>query len=148
MLCECARNICWQKGMLGHGGGTHSKINYKALNETPDARSQQFFENQLSMRSHTKSVCRFWKVCIWSTIIYNYIWKMLLTFQYFSFESVHGETMLKMGWVVKKYNFPFWTAINWSKCSLMVSLYIRLSIYTNNEILCIIWKFDLSSRVF
>ena len=28
----------------------------------------------------------------------------------------------------------------------MVSLYIWLSIYTNNEILCIIWKFDLSSR--
>ena len=28
----------------------------------------------------------------------------------------------------------------------MVSLYIWLSIYTNNEILCIIRKFDLSSR--
>ena len=28
----------------------------------------------------------------------------------------------------------------------MVSLYIWLSIYTNNEILCIIWKFDFSSR--
>ena len=28
----------------------------------------------------------------------------------------------------------------------MVSLYIWLSIYTNNEILCIIWKFDLSSQ--
>ena len=28
----------------------------------------------------------------------------------------------------------------------MVSLYIWLSIYTNNEILCIIWKFDLSSH--
>ena len=27
----------------------------------------------------------------------------------------------------------------------MVSLYIWLSIYTNNEILYIIWKFDLSS---
>ena len=35
---------------------------------------------------------------------------------------------------------------NFSKCILMVSLYIWLSIYTNNEILCIIWKFDLSSR--
>ena len=48
--------------MLGHGGGggPHSKNNYKALNETPDARSQQFFENQLSMRSHTKSVCKIW----------------------------------------------------------------------------------------
>ena len=60
MLCECAINIYWQKDMLGHGGGTHSKINYRALNETPDARSQQFFKNQLSMRSHTKSVCRIW----------------------------------------------------------------------------------------
>ena len=28
----------------------------------------------------------------------------------------------------------------------MVSLYIWLSIYTNNEIICIIWKFDLRSR--
>ena len=34
---------------------------------------------------------------MWSTIIYEYIWKMLLTFHYFSFESVHGETMLKKG---------------------------------------------------
>ena len=45
---------------LGGGGGTYSKIKYKTLNETPDARGQQFFENQLSMRSHTKSVCRIW----------------------------------------------------------------------------------------
>ena len=30
---------------------------------------------------------------------------MLLTYQYFSFESVHGEAMLKMGWVVKKWIF-------------------------------------------
>ena len=48
-------SLCWVTG--GGGGGTHSKINYKALNGTPNARSQQFFENQLSMRSHTKSVC-------------------------------------------------------------------------------------------
>ena len=38
------------------------------------------------------------------------------------------------------------TAINWSKCILMVSVHIWRSIYTNNAILCIIWKFDLSSR--
>ena len=84
-------------------------------------------------------------MCIWSTFIYQYIWKMLWTYQYFSFESVHGEAMLKMGWVVKKWIFSFWKAINWSKCILMVSVYIWLSIYTNNAILCIIWKFDLSS---
>ena len=83
---------------------------------------------------------------IWSTIRYQYIWKMLLTYQYFLFESVHGEAMLKMGWVVKKWNFSFRTATNWSKCILMVSLYTWLWIYTNNEILCIIWKFDFSSR--
>ena len=71
---------------------------------------------------------------------------MRLTYKYVSFESVHGEAMLKMGWVVKKWNFSFWTAINWSKCILMLSLNIWLSIYTNNEILCIISKFDLSSR--
>ena len=41
--------------------------------------------------------------------------------------------MLKMGWMVKKNNFSFLTALNWSKCILMVSLYIWLSIYTNNE---------------
>ena len=71
---------------------------------------------------------------------------MLWTYQYFSFESVHGEAMLKMRWVVKKWIFSFWKAINWSKCILMISVYIWLSIYTNNAILCIIWKFDLSSR--
>ena len=123
--------------MLGHGGGgggTHSKIKYKTLNETPDARGQQFFENQLSMRSHTKPFVGFGK-CVFGQPIYL---KMLLTYQYFSFESVHGEAMLKMGWVVKKWNFSFWTAINWSKCILMVSVYIWLSIYTNNAILCII----------
>ena len=38
------------------------------------------------------------------------------------------------------------TTLNWSKCILMVSLNIWLSIYTNNETLRIIWKFDLSSR--
>ena len=75
--------------------GAHSKLNYKTLNETTDARSQQFFENQLSMRSHTK----FGKFVFGR---YQYFWKKLLTNQYFSFESVHGEAMLKMGWVVKK----------------------------------------------
>ena len=87
-------------------------------------------------------------MCIWSTIIYQYIWKKLLTYQYFSFESVHGEAMLKMGWVVKKWIFSFWTALNWSKCILMVSIYIWLSIFrpTNNETLRIIWKFNLSLR--
>ena len=53
----------------------------------------------------------------------------------FSFESVHGETRLKMGWVVKKYNLSFSTALSWSKCILTVSLYICLSIYTNNKTL-------------
>ena len=48
------------KGHAGSHGGTHPKINYKTLNEPPNTRSQQFFDNQLSMRSHTKSVCRFW----------------------------------------------------------------------------------------
>ena len=56
---------------------------------------------------------------------------------------MHGETRLKMGWVLKKYNFSFSTALNWSNCILMVSLYIWLLIYTNNETLT--WKFDLSS---
>ena len=54
--------------------------------------------------------------------------------------------MLKIGWVVQKWIFSFCTAMNSSKCILMVSLYTLLSIYTNNEILCIIWIFDLSSR--
>ena len=31
MFCECVKRTCWQKGILGHGGGTHPKINYKAL---------------------------------------------------------------------------------------------------------------------
>ena len=58
---------------------------------------------------------------------------------------MHCETSLKMGWVVKKYIFSFLTSLNWSKCILMVSLYIWLSIFTNNETLLIILKFDLSS---
>ena len=75
-----------------------------------------------------------------------YFKNMLLAYQYFSLESVHGETMLKMGWMVKKYNVSFLKTLNWSKCILMLSLYIWLSIYTNNETLRIIWKFDLSPR--
>ena len=54
--------------------------------------------------------------------------------------------MLKTRWVVKKCNVSFWTALNWSKCIRMVTWYIWLSIYTNNETLCIIWNFYLSSR--
>ena len=53
------KRACWVTG-VGSGVGTHSKINYKTLNEIPGARSQQFFESQLSMRCHTKSVCRIW----------------------------------------------------------------------------------------
>ena len=150
------------KGHVGsRGGGTHPKFNNKTLNEPPNARSQQFFENQLSMRSelhrdpewtfvnsksvYTKSVRVIW--CIWSTMIDQYIWKKkLLTYQYFSFESLRGEVMPKMGWMVKKYNFSFLTAVKWSNCILMVSLYIWLLIYTNTETLRIIWKFDLSPR--
>ena len=40
-----------------------------------EANFRQFFENQLSMRSHTKSVCMIWLVCILLTIIELYIWK-------------------------------------------------------------------------
>ena len=49
--------------------------------------------------------------------------------------------------VLKKYIFFlfFLTALNWSKCILMVSLNIWLSAYTNKETLRIIWNFDLSS---
>ena len=70
-------------------------------------------------------------MCIWSTVIYQQIWKTLLTYQYFLFENVHGEAMLKTGWVVKKCNVSFWTALNWSKCIQMVTWYIWLSISTN-----------------
>ena len=72
--------------------------------------------------------------------------KKLLTYQYFSFERVHGEARLKMGCVVKKQNNSLLLALILSKCILKVSLYIWLSIYTNNRTLRIIWKFDLSSR--
>ena len=84
--------------------------------------------------------------CVFGQQLYTNIFEKCYWHQYFSFESVHGEAMLKMGWEVKKWIFSFWTAINWSKCILMVSVHIWLSIYTNNAILCIIWKFDLSSR--
>ena len=85
--------------------------------------------------------------CVCSRQLYTNIFgKNYWLINFFSFESVHGDAMLKMGWVVKKWKFSFWTASNWAKCILMVSWYIWLSIYTNNEILGIIWKFDLSSR--
>ena len=68
-------------------------------------------------------------------------------YQYFSFESVHGEAILKMGWMVKKYIFLFFlTALNWSKCILMVSLYIWLWIHSNNKTLRIVCKCDLIPR--
>ena len=44
------------KGNVGSQGGTHSKLNYKTLNEPPNARSQQFFENQLNIHSHNPFV--------------------------------------------------------------------------------------------
>ena len=49
----------------------------------PNARSQQFFENQLGMRSHTKSICMIWLVCIWLTIIELYIWKKAIDLSIF-----------------------------------------------------------------
>ena len=83
-------------------------------------------------------------MCIWSTIRYQYIWKKLLTYQYVSFETWRGNAENVVGG--KEMKFSFWTALNWIKCILMVSLYIWLSMYTKHVILCIIWKFDLSSR--
>ena len=50
----------WGWGLAGGGGGEHSKFKYKTVNETSNARSQQFSENPMSMRSHTKSVCKIW----------------------------------------------------------------------------------------
>ena len=71
--------------------------------------------------------------CVFGRQLQTSIFENLLTYQYFSFESVNGEVMLKMGWVVKKYNFSILTALNWSECILMVGLYIWLSVYANNE---------------
>ena len=134
------------KGHAGSRGGTHPKINYETLNQPPNTRSQQFLENQLSMRSYTKFVYRSWEVCIWSTIIDQYVWKNAIDLSIVFVWKCAWWDKPENGWVVKKYNFFSLTALNWSKCILMVSLYIWLSIYTNNETLRIIWKFDLSSR--
>ena len=46
----------------------------------------------------------------------------------------------------KEMEFFLLNGIKWSKCILMESLYIWLSIFINNETLRIIWKFDLSLR--
>ena len=44
--------------------------------------------------------------CVFGRQLYTNIFeRMLLTYQCFSFESVYGEAMLKMGWVVKKWIF-------------------------------------------
>ena len=85
-------------------------------------------------------------MCVWIGEKYwpIYLKKKLPTYQYFSFESVQGEAILKMGWMVKKYSFCFSTASYCSKSNLMVGLYIWLSIYTNTETFHIIWKFNLS----
>ena len=53
-----------------------------------------------------------------------YLKKKAIDLSIFLFERVHGEASLKIGWMVKKYNFSFPTALKWSKCILMVSLYI------------------------
>ena len=85
--------------------------------------------------------------CVFGSQLYTNIFeRKLLTNQYLSFESVPDEVMLKMGWVVKKWTFSFWTALTLSKCILIVSLNILPSKYTYNKILCTFWKFDLSSR--
>ena len=60
--------------MLGHGGGAYSKIKCKTLNETPDARGQQFFENQLSMRIHKNSFVGFGK-CVFGQQLYTNIFE-------------------------------------------------------------------------
>ena len=85
-------------------------------------------------------------MCIWSTIIDQYIWKNAIDLSIVFVWNCAWWDKPENGWVVKKYNFFFLTALNLSECILMVSLYIWLSIYTNNETLRIIWKFDLSSR--
>ena len=85
--------------------------------------------------------------CVVGRQLYTNIFeKKLLTYQYFFVWKCAwwGNAENVVG--VKKWNLSFWTALNWSKCILMVSLYIWLSIFTNNETHRIIWKFDLSLR--
>ena len=136
------------KGLAGSRGGTHPKINYKTLNEQLNTRSQQFFENQLSMRSHTKSVCRIWYVCIWSTTIDQYIWNKAIDLSIVFVWKCTWWDKAENGVSGKEIQLFFLNDIKLVKMHLMLSLYIWLSIYTNNESLRIIWKFDFSSRGF
>ena len=48
---------------------------------------------------------------------------MLLIYQYFSFESVHDEARLKMGWVVKKYIFKVIKLVNGKLIYLAINIY-------------------------
>ena len=133
--------------MLGSGGGgsgEHTqKINFKTLNETPNAKSQQFSKINWACAVTLNSFVGFGK-CVFDRQLCTNIFEKSY-YQYFSFETVHGEAMLKTGWVEKKWNFSLLNGIKLVKM-LMVSLYIWISIFTNNETLCIIWNFDLSLR--
>ena len=56
--------------MLGHGGEHTQKLT--TINETPDARSQQFFENQLSMPVTLNPFVGFGK-CVFGRQLYTNI---------------------------------------------------------------------------
>ena len=73
--------------------------------------------------------------------------KKLPTYHWKSFESMHGETMLKMGWMVKNSGFSLLNVLISTKI-LIVSQYISLTVYTNFNTLGINWKFDLLAGSF
>ena len=53
-----------------------------------------------------------------------------MAYQYFSFDSVHGEAMLKMGWVVKKWIFFLLNSIKLVKMhSAGKLLHLAINIY-------------------
>ena len=108
--------------------------------------ANSFFKNQLSMRSHTKSICRIWLSVY---LVDNYIpihLKKAIDLSIFSVRKCAWRGNAENGVGGKEMDFFLSNGIKLIKMHSDGKLILCLSIYTNNKILCIIWKFDLSSR--
>ena len=85
-------------------------------------------------------------MCIWSTTVDQYIWNKAIDLSIVFVWKCTWLDKAENGVRGKEIQLFLLNGIKLVKMHLMVSLYIWLSIYTYNETLRIIWKFDFSSR--
>ena len=108
MLTKGACGVTW--------GGTHPKKNiYKPLNETS------------SMRSHTRPICRY----VADNSLPVYLKTKLWTYHYILSDSVHGEAMLKIGWIVKNSIYSLLSALNLARLHSDSKLIYLFAIHIN-----------------